>query len=149
MIIRKIKKSDAKQVAKLLQKEFGPGYKTIRFKERWVVQKIKYPGDRFLVAIDSNQLIGNIRACLIDYDLAELRNIVVAEEWRKKGIGTKLVKEMLKKLKKEKVRKVIIKVIATNKIAINMFKKLGFVKEGHFHNHFRNGEDVIQMCKFL
>ncbi|RLI96757.1 MAG: hypothetical protein DRO96_02355 [Candidatus Aenigmatarchaeota archaeon] len=152
--IREIQNRDAKQVAEMLQKEFGDDYKPFHFTESWLLEKIAYPNDLFLVVEKNNKkkgenIIGVIRACLVDIDLAELRNIVVHEEYRGNNIAERLIKQMLALLKKKGMRKVIVRTKAENKPALSLFRKLGFKKEGYFLEHFRRGVDIVQMYKFL
>ncbi len=154
MLIRKIVNKDAKQAAKLLQQEFGSDYKPFHFTESWLLEKITYPNDLFLVAMEDNKkkdekIVGVVRACMVDLDLAELRNIVVHKEHRGEKISENLIKEMLALLKKKGMRKVITRTKADNKPALALFRKLGFKKEGYFPEHFRRGVDIVQMYKFL
>lgn len=59
--------------------------------------------EQFVVAKDNNKLIGCVRIKRLDRDCLELASLAVLEEYRGKGIGNKLVKEILKKGKKRPV----------------------------------------------
>lgn len=55
-----------------------------------------------------------------------ISNLYVAEKYRKKGIGQKLVKKAIDWLKQEKVRHLSLEIHVDNKNAIDLYRKLGF-----------------------
>jgi ribosomal protein S18 acetylase RimI-like enzyme len=58
--------------------------------------------------------------------LGHMFNLYVKPEYRKKGIGKKLIKEVLAWFKKNKVKELKILVYPHNKPAHEIYKKLGF-----------------------
>jgi L-amino acid N-acyltransferase len=56
--------------------------------------------------------------------------VYIKEGFRGKGIGQKLVKELLKKAPEIGLHTAIAKICSENEISFNMFKKLGFEKIG-------------------
>lgn len=139
---------DVKYISELLRNQMESEYNTIQFKPRWLREKIKYKKDLFLVAVDEKP-IGVIRICFLDNDLAEIRNFLVDENHRKKGIGKQLMENALNCLEKNDTRKVITKIRSDNKISLKFFKKIDFKKEGYFKDHFKEGIDIVQLYKFL
>lgn len=73
------------------------------------------------------------------YERIEIDYIVVFEEYRKKGIGSKLVNYI-------KNNDISLEVNVNNKIAIDFYKKLGFEKTTIRKNYY-NGEDAYLMCR--
>lgn len=53
-------------------------------------------------------------------------DVFVLKGHRKKGITTKLIQETIKKLKKDKIKKLYLGVNVKNKRAIGLYKKMGF-----------------------
>ena len=86
--------------------------------------------DNCIVALIDNKIVG---ACwtriMNDYghidDSIPSLAISLYEEYRGKGIGTKLIEEMLKLLKEKMHKKVSLSVQKEN-YAVNMYKKTGF-----------------------
>lgn len=86
--------------------------------------------DNCIVALIDNKIVG---ACwtriMNDYghidDSIPSLAISLYEEYRGKGIGTKLIEEMLKLLKEKMYKKVSLSVQKEN-YAVNMYKKAGF-----------------------
>lgn len=148
MIVRKMTEKDINYISELMRNQMEFEYNTIQFKPRWLREKIKYKKDMFLVAVDEKP-IGVIRICLLDNDLAEIRNFLVDENHRKKGVGKQLMENALKSLRKNNTRKVITKIRSDNKISLKVFKKFKFKKEGYFKDHFKEGIDIVQLYKFL
>jgi RimJ/RimL family protein N-acetyltransferase len=78
--------------------------------------------------------------------------IGVIRGYRGKGIGTKLMRETMKLLKKRGVNKVTISVFAPNKDARKFYEKMGFTQEGMKEGQwlFKGGYiDEIIMAKWL
>jgi len=76
-------------------------------------------------------------------DLAEVRSLAVAEKSHKKGVGTKLVKEALKKAKELKVKKVFALTYVPE-----FFEKLGFKRIEHSKLPHKIWSDCIKCVKF-
>ena len=81
----------------------------------------------------------------MDYIIRKLRQskaISVLKEYRGLGIGTKLMKQILKELKKQGYKQVSLSVQKEN-YAVDMYKKVGF----RILNE--NKEDYIMICTLL
>jgi len=104
--------------------------------------KAKHSTDYFLenlgniiVAIDSGRVLGYIM-CKGE----EISNLVVHPDFRKKGIGNSLVKEVMKKSKR-----LILRTRETNRDAYIFFKKIGFTKKRKIERYYSNGDNAIEM----
>jgi RimJ/RimL family protein N-acetyltransferase len=148
MHIRLAKEEDNKIVSKLLKNLQGDYYPYKMLSPAYVLEKIRFKNDFFFLAIETEP-IGVLRASIVDIDLSDLRMMFVAEAYRKKGVGEELVKTALDFLKKKKMRKVIARAKADNTAAIKLFEKMGFKQEGYFKEHYRKGQDIVQMYLFL
>ena len=96
-----------------------------------------------LVYIDNNRIIGVLSYLLI-YDRVEIEYIVVDNEYRKKGIGSKL----LNSINLDGIKNITLEVRDSNKEAINFYKKNGFNIVTVRKNYY-NGEDGYLMIKNL
>lgn len=104
----------------------------------------KYKDDLCLVCEVDNQIVGAVWNRLInDYgninDKTPSLAISVLKKYRNSGIGTRLMKQMLIKLKSDGYRQVSLSV-AKNNYAFHMYQKLGF------EILTENKEDYIMAC---
>lgn len=73
-------------------------------------------------------------------------------EYRGKGIGKKLLLKCIESATSNNIEKLELEVFSTNKVAYDLYKKIGFIEEGRRIKKRRfNGqyEDLIQMGLFL
>jgi len=74
----------------------------------------------------------------------ELENIVVAPEERGKGIGTRLMEELLARAQHANSEAVFLEVRESNSAAISLYGKLGFQQIGRRKSYYNNPvEDAI------
>ena len=74
----------------------------------------------------------------------ELENIVVAEEFRGRGIGTELLKELLTEAQKANSDAVFLEVRESNTASRRLYEKLGFHETGRRRDYYSNPtEDAI------
>lgn len=74
----------------------------------------------------------------------ELENIVVAEEFRGKGVGTQLLRELLTQAQKGNSDSVFLEVRESNAPARHFYQKLGFRETGRRKAYYSNpAEDAI------
>lgn len=79
----------------------------------------------------------------------ELENIVVAHEARGKGIGTRLIQELLARAQQSNSHTVfLLEVRESNAAAISLYEKLGFQQTGRRKSYYSNPiEDALLYCK--
>jgi RimJ/RimL family protein N-acetyltransferase len=85
------------------------------------------------------------------HHVAELGLMVAASE-RRRGIGSALMHEAVKWARGSGVTKIELHVFPHNAPAIALYRKLGFVEEGHRRRHYRIGGhyvDAILMALYL
>ena len=83
-------------------------------------------------------------------DQGELGNVAVAEAFRGKGIGTKLVEAVLERAAQRGVREVFLEVRTSNAGAQNLYKAFGFFEVGKRKNYYlQPTEDALVMKKVL
>ncbi len=113
----------------------------------------------FLVAEESSRIVGYIM-CRIESGFCYLRrgwcrlghiiSIAVHPNFRRKGIGTSLMLEALKRLKEiYNAKEAYLEVRVSNYPAINLYEKLGFKKVKILRYYYLDGEDAYLMAKEL
>jgi RimJ/RimL family protein N-acetyltransferase len=78
--------------------------------------------------------------------------IAVKDGFRDLGIGTRVMRAMAKEAKRIGLKVLVLSVFATNKRAIHVYEKVGFVQTGRVpKKHFKEGKyiDEIAMAKLL
>ena len=77
---------------------------------------------------------------------AHLLNIAVNPDFRRRGLGTHLMRFFMDFCRAEKVRKLTLDVRPSNRPAMEMYRKMGFQKEGVRRRYYAdNGEDAVIM----
>ena len=80
----------------------------------------------------------------------ELENIVVAHEARGKGIGRRLMQELLVRAQQTNANAVFLEVRESNAPARALYEKLGFQQTGRRNSYYSNPVgDAILYCKSL
>lgn len=94
-------------------------------KQMWMDEMIKSQIANHLVARLDGKILGYAGFWLI-IDEAEIVNIAVHPEYRRKGIGNLLLKELLNLAKTKEAKLVTLEVRETNESAKNLYSKSGF-----------------------
>lgn len=92
--------------------------------------------DNTLVAIEKGIVIG-----FLIFKNEYAMNFAVLPEFRKKGIGKKLIEELMKKSKKIRLR-----TRENNKNTIDFLNKLGFKEKRKIEQYYLNGDNAIEMA---
>jgi ribosomal-protein-alanine N-acetyltransferase len=101
--------------------------------------------DTFLVAVRSDKVVGY---AVIDRwpDQEHLVSIAVIPESRKKGVGQALLDHLMRKMRTGSLK---LEVRRSNKSALELYRKNGFVQTGVAYSYYTDGEDAIQMEKAI
>ena len=102
MIIRKAIMDDAEQIYKLIELHAIQG-KLLHRTKNSIYEHIQC----FYVAVKENEVIGAASLHILDYDLSEIRSLVVSPDVLRKGIGKKLVNIIIEEASKLKIPKLI------------------------------------------
>ena len=76
---------------------------------------------------------------------AHLVSIAVAENYRRRGIATKLLSNSMKAIKKYKIHEYVLEVRVSNYTAIKLYEKLDYKIESIKKNYYRDGENAYFM----
>jgi len=74
-------------------------------------------------------------------------SLAVLKKYRRRGVGTALMKVALEGLKNYGVKEVYLEVRVSNTPAIRLYEKFGFVKKRIIPSYYLDGEDAYLMVK--
>jgi ribosomal protein S18 acetylase RimI-like enzyme len=107
-----------------------------------------------LVAVYKNKIIGSaeIRKGRFREKHVGVLGIAIRKNFRNEGIGKVLINEAIKLSRKIRVKLIVLSVFKVNKLAITLYKKLGFKKYGELPKawkHKRRYMAAIFMYKWV
>ena len=101
--------------------------------------------DGFMVAELNHKIIGFIVGVEINPEKAKILMLSVSPDYQKKKIGTKILKEYVKKVQKKYTKYLDLEVKTDNKKAIEFYQKNGFKIIDEIKKFYQNGEDAYTM----
>lgn len=113
--------------------------------ERLFYDELKNPHTVYYVCEDNGKIAayGGVWHVL---DEGQITNIAVKPEYRKSGLGSRLLDAIISYAKTEKLSVVELEVRASNAPAIGLYKKFGFHEVGVRKNYYKNPtEDALLM----
>lgn len=113
-------------------------------------QELENPRSVFLVAKDSktNQLIGYGGIWLI-YDTGEITNIAVRPDYRREGIGSKILTLLTQICVEQGMDAITLEVRESNQAAQKLYESKGFLVCGRRKRYYQGKEDALIMTKEL
>ena len=77
-----------------------------------------------------------------------INNVAVDPGYRKRGIGTEIIKKLMDDARKEGIKEFTLEVRPSNEAAIALYRKFGFDSEGRRKAYYQdNGEDALIMWR--
>lgn len=142
MIITQMNESHVQQIAEL---------EKICFNDPWSVNSITSELNNrlslWLVAVEDETVVGYVGSQTVIGE-TDMMNIAVHPAYRKKGIGTALINELIHELALRRSRSLMLEVRASNETAISVYMGLGFIEVGCRKNYYRNPrEDALILRK--
>lgn len=102
----------------------------------------------FLIAKINNQIVGYIIG-ITKKNIGTIVSIAVKKDYRKKGIGKKLLDSIIEYFKSKNVSLINLQVRIDNYEAISFYEKNGFKKVKVLKNYYSDGCDAFLMEKKL
>lgn len=100
--------------------------------------------ETFLVALLERRLVG-YSASVIRGSEGHVVSIAVHPDYRRMGVGERLLKETVKNLKRLGVSRVVLEVRVDNEPAVSLYRKMGFKISELLRGYYWNGEDAYRM----
>ena len=99
------------------------------FRDPWsensVASELNNPLSLWLVALDGERLAGYVGSQTV-MDESDMMNLAVHPDYRCQGIGSRLVDELIKELKKKGSQRLTLEVRVSNEPAKRLYDELGF-----------------------
>ena len=101
------------------------------------------------MAFENEKPIGYVGLSVV-FDEGYMGNLAVIEEYRRKGVGRMLMKELICECKKLSLAFATLEVRDSNTPAVSLYKSLGFDEVGRRKNYYKEPlEDAILLTKFF
>ena len=114
-----------------------------KFTNIWSLKVLEedFKNSKFLVAKRNDEVLGFLSYRIV-LDELEIMNIVVREDYRRKGVASKMLSNLIIK---EDYEKINLEVNINNIAAITLYKKFGFMQVGNRKKYYNGSEDAILM----
>lgn len=121
------------------------------FSDPWSEQSVRSelnnPLSLWLTALDGDTVAGYVGSQTV-LDEADIMNVAVAPEYRRRGIARQLLDRLRDLLAAQGVRSLTLEVRASNEPAIALYESLGYVQVGRRPNYyFKPREDALILRK--
>ncbi len=140
--VRKASKEDLEKIYEIERRSFPYPYSPWDFS-----YFLNREPQNFLVWETEGEIVGYIVGNC-QKDKLTIISIAVLPEFRRRGIGTALIKELIRK-NTGSVRKVELQVRISNLPAISLYQKLGFTLIRRLPFYYRDGEDAYLFQKYI
>ena len=105
--------------------------------ENSIRSELNNPLSLWIVAVEGNCVAGYVGSQSVMGE-ADMMNLAVAPAYRRKGVGERLVTELVTQLKEREVSCLTLEVRSSNMSAVCLYEKLGFSKVGCRPGYYRN-----------
>ncbi len=106
----------------------------------------RYSNAAVFVAEDGGRIVGRLSIARDQHPasrhVADL-GLMVAASYRRRGIGTALLRAAVEWARTSGVRKLELHVFPYNEAAIALYEQFGFVQEGYRRAHYRRGDEYV------
>ena len=141
LTIRKMTVDDVSAVVDLDKKSFSLPWPERSFR----FELTDNPASRCWVAEREGNIVGMIVVWLI-VDEAHVATIAIDPEYRRQGIGKRLLAHALRHMIRDGARSSFLEVRESNRVAQEMYRKFGYEVTGRRRRYYRdNDEDAILM----
>lgn len=142
IIIEKMTLDDLDSISSVLKSDFDNFWNYNILKS-----ELENPNSLYFVCKKSGEIIGFAGITTI-LDTAELNNIVIKKSFRGKHFSSLLLKKIINECINKNCKKINLEVSASNKIAISLYKKYGFVQVGLRKNYYTD-QDALLYTKII
>ena len=142
MEIIKMNESHVAQVAELDKICFG----SAAWSEKSVASELTNALAFWLVAVDGSRVAGYVGSQTV-CDETDMMNVAVHPDFRRQGIGEKLVEQLVTELKSIGSHALMLEVRVSNAPAIGLYEKMGFLQVGLRKNYYRNPKEDAMILR--
>ena len=142
MTIESMTVDDIAQVAEIERQSFS-----IPWSEKAFRDSMESDNTIYIVAKENDNVAG-YAGMYLSFEEGNITNVAVNPLSRRKGIGEKIVRDILNRAYEKGVRDVFLEVRETNSVAIALYEKIGFKEEGIRKNFYdKPRENALIMWK--
>lgn len=133
-VTEKMNETNVEGIAELEKENFSDGWSL-----KSLIEEINNP-DAYYLAVrdDENNLVIAAAGMIVSIDTADIMNVSVKEEYRRRGLASKLLDALFEEGKKRGVKDFTLEVRENNHAARKLYEKKGFVFEGIRPNFYSN-----------
>lgn len=143
-IIRRMTENDIPGVMKIEQESFS-----LPWSKESYLGELKNNFATYLVC-DYEGDVAAYGGIWVVFEEAHITNIAVGPDFRRQGMGRRLMLELENVARKKQALRIILEVRPSNDPALNLYTSLDYMPTGIRKNYYSdNGEDAIIMTKFL
>ena len=143
MIFAKMTEKHVAQVAELEKICFG----SAAWSEKSIASELNNALSLWIVAVEEEKVLGYVGSQTVMGE-TDMMNVAVHPDYRKQGIATGLITELIGALKKRESHCLTLEVRASNEPAKNLYQMLDFEEIGIRKNYYRNPrEDALILRK--
>ena len=143
MIFANMTEKHVAQVAELEKICFG----SAAWSEKSIASELNNALSLWIVAVEDEKVLGYVGSQTVMGE-TDMMNVAVHPDYRKQGIATGLITELIGALKKRESHCLTLEVRASNEPAKNLYKILDFEEIGIRKNYYRNPrEDALILRK--
>lgn len=137
-----MKAEDVPEISRLEQEAFSMPWSEEDFEGM-----IRSENARYYVAEKDGVILGGCGLYIV-LEEGSITNVVIRREARNQGVGTELMRHMMEMCGRDGVKAFTLEVRVSNKAAIHMYEKVGFVSEGIRPGFYEKPvEDAVIMWK--
>lgn len=140
--IKKMTLLDLENIQNILTSEFDDFWTYTILKD-----ELNSENSQYIVALLNNEIVG-FAGIKVILDEADIMNIVTKKSFRKKGIGSSLLKEIINICTNMSLAYITLEVNEENLSAINLYQKFGFEEAGIRKNYYQDKNGIF-MKKYL
>lgn len=145
IIVRRMKEEDLDRIMEVEKCSFTTPWSRNSF----LLEITKNQLARYFVA-EVDGLVAGYGGIWLILDEGHITNIAVDEEYRRLGVGKKLLEELIILCEKYEMAGMTLEVRESNEPAKELYKSYDFVENGRRPNYYQDvGEDAILMWKKL
>ena len=140
--IRRMEKTDIDSVIEIEAKAYGEHH----WSKESFLNELSNDLARYYAAFDNKNHLLGYAGCWQILEEVHITNIAVAPDFRRNGIGEKLLRKIIDDCYENKAKYITLEVRVSNLPAIGLYEKYGFkslgVRKGYYQN---NNEDALIM----
>jgi ribosomal-protein-alanine N-acetyltransferase len=99
----------------------------------------------FVVAVSGGEVIGYAIGIIREDELGHIVSIAVAEKERGRGVGKALLGDLIERLSRAGVKRIVLEVRKSNYEAKRLYQKFGFEKKKEIEGYYKDGETAEVM----